>query len=451
MNNIDINTDDHKLTAKQEEARDLLNGSARHILLRGGARSGKTFLLIRQLVIRALKAPGSTHLVLRYRFNHLKGSIIEGTVPDVIAKCFPGCFEQGLVLNKTDWFHEFPNGSRIWYGGLDDKGRTEKILGQEHSTILFEEISHGITWDARNLAITRLSQNKGLKPKAFYSCNPPSQAHWSYKLWRLGQDPRTGEPITNPENYASLHMNPSDNVENLTDEYLDEVASYSGKQRMRFLEGEWQPAVENALWTANSFKTMTPPRPGDDFDMFRTTLARIVVAVDPSGGTGREGEKSDEVGIIVAGRMHSGRIVILEDATVSAGPAGWARRVVEMYDKWEADRIVAEKNYGGAMVEHTIKSIRRGLPVKMVNSSRGKHIRAAPVAALYDTEPGVYHLGHMPDLEDQLMNFTDAGYEGDNSPDRADACVFAVSELGLGSKTSYQSRPSGVQTLRGLF
>ena len=443
-----ININDDNLTEKQREALELITGPARHILLRGGARSGKTWFLIRALCIRALKAPGSTHLVLRYRFNHLKASIIHGTMPDVLAKCFPGL---EVRLDKTDWFHEFPNGSRIWYGGLDDKGRTEKILGQEHSTILFEEISNGISWDARNLAVTRLAQNSGLKLKAYYTANPPSQAHWSYKLWKLKQDPKTGEPLKNPEAFASLHMNAIHNAENLPPEFFEEMSEKVGKDRMRYVDGEWQPAVENALWTVDSFKTMTPPSPGDDFEMFRTSLARIVVAADPSGGAGKEGEKSDETGIIVAGRMHSGRIVILEDATVSAGPAGWARKVVEMYDKWQADRIVAEKNYGGAMVEHTIKSIRRGLPVKMVNATRGKHVRAGPVAALYDTEPGVWHLGHFPELEDQMMNFTDGGYEGDNSPDRADAAIWAVTELGLGSRAGSPTRPSGVQTLRGLF
>jgi phage terminase large subunit len=125
-----------KFTQRQLAAQALLAGIATHILLYGGSRSGKTFLLVRAVVMRALKAPKSRHAILRFRFNHIKASIIHDTFPKVMEVCFP---EVRYRLDKTDWFAEFPNGATIWFGGLDDKERTEKILGQEYVTIYLNE------------------------------------------------------------------------------------------------------------------------------------------------------------------------------------------------------------------------------------------------------------------------------------------------------------------------
>jgi len=97
-----------KFTAKQESAQTILAGSATHIMLFGGSRSGKTFLLVRNVVMRALKAPKSRHAILRFRFNHVKASIVADTFPKVMELCFPGV---RWDLNKTDWFAELPNGS----------------------------------------------------------------------------------------------------------------------------------------------------------------------------------------------------------------------------------------------------------------------------------------------------------------------------------------------------
>jgi phage terminase large subunit len=115
-----------KFTAKQTEAQQVLAGEATHIMLFGGGRSGKTFLNIRNIILRAIKAPGSRHLIVRFRFNHLKASIILETFPKVMALCFP---DIRYELSKTDWYVTLPNGSEIWFGGLDDKDRTEKLLG----------------------------------------------------------------------------------------------------------------------------------------------------------------------------------------------------------------------------------------------------------------------------------------------------------------------------------
>jgi hypothetical protein len=115
------------LTAKQQQANALLQTSAKHVLLDGGSRSGKSALFVRAICSRAIKAPASRHAILRFRFNHCKESIGMDTLPAVMSKCFP---QVPYTMNKSDWFAQLPNKSEIWLGGLDDKERTEKILGK---------------------------------------------------------------------------------------------------------------------------------------------------------------------------------------------------------------------------------------------------------------------------------------------------------------------------------
>jgi phage terminase large subunit-like protein len=138
------------------------------------------------------------------------------------------------------------------------------------------------------------------------------------------------------------------------------------------------------------------------------------------------------VGIIVAGVDNDGIGYLLEDATSSGGPAEWATATVDAYKRWDADLICAEANYGGAMVEYTIRSVSRRIPVKMVHASRGKAIRAEPVSMLYE-QGRVRHCGSFPGLEDQMCSMTKTGYIGSSdigkSPDRLDAAVWALTEL----------------------
>src|ERR1700689_2506866 len=145
---------DFHLTAKQEQAQEVLNGPAQHILLGGGSRSGKTLLIVRKIIQRALKAPGSRHGILRFRFGHVKQSIVHDTFPKVMNLCFP---QVKYEVNRSDWFATLPGGSEVWFGGLDDKERTEKILGTEFSSLFLNECSQ-IPYASRNMALTRLAQ-----------------------------------------------------------------------------------------------------------------------------------------------------------------------------------------------------------------------------------------------------------------------------------------------------
>jgi predicted phage terminase large subunit-like protein len=150
-------------------------------------------------------------------------------------------------------------------------------------------------------------------------------------------------------------------------------------------------------------------------------LQRIVVAIDPAA-TANTG--SDETGIVVCGKGADEQGYVLDDLSLRASPDGWARAAINAYHSWKADRIVIEDNQGGDMCEYTLRTVDRNVPITRVHASRGKQTRAEPVAALYE-QGRVHHVGNLPDLEEQLVSWV----PGENSPDRLDALVHALTNL----------------------
>lgn len=436
-----------KLTAKQLQSNELLAGISTHLMLFGGSRSGKTFLLIRATVMRALKAPRSRHAVLRFRFNHVKASIIHDTFPKVMEVCFPTIHYK---LDKTDWFAEFDNGSSIWFGGLDDKERTEKILGQEYATIYLNECSQ-IPLSSRDIAMTRLAQSvmqnvsgaepSPLIPRMYYDCNPPTKGHWSYRLFVAKEDPTTGRPLDRPDDYACMQMNPQDNTENLAPTYLATLQALPARLRRRFLEGEFGEANPNALWTEDGiekWRVVNAQLPD---------LQRIVVGVDPSGSDDADNAGNDEIGICVVALGVDGVGYVLEDCSLKAGPATWGKVATGAYDRHDADLVVGEQNFGGAMVSHVIQTARPRTPYKAVTASRGKVVRAEPIASLFETGR-VRIVGEFRSLEQELLGFSTTGYMGEGSPNRADAMVWACYELFPGlTRDLSKSRGRPAETL----
>jgi predicted phage terminase large subunit-like protein len=410
------------LTEKQREANRLLGSGARHLMLFGGGRSGKTFLLVRAIVVRAVRAADSRHLIARFRFAHVKQHVALDTFPAVMRVCFPGV---PFKIDKSDWYVKFPNESEIWFGGLDEKERTEKILGAEYSTVYLNEVSQ-ISWSARNVVMTRLAQKSGLPLRAYYDCNPPPQNHWSYKVFVRRDDPITGQPLPNKDAFAAMLMNPGDNREHIHEDYISELESLPERLRRRFLMGEWLPATENQLWNPEWFDEFRFGHDGDSATL--PDLQRIVIAVDPSGASDDEEANNDAIGIIVAGVGVDGHCYVLEDVTVKAGPKTWGRAAATAYERHKADMVVGESNFGGDMVRFVIQTAKPGISYKAVIASRGKVVRAEPIAALYE-QGKVHHVGRFPELEDELAGFTTAGHIGAKSPNRADALVWALTEL----------------------
>jgi PBSX family phage terminase large subunit len=205
-----------KFTVKQLEAAKLISTDAKYTLLYGGSRSGKSFIIICAIILRAIKVDGSRHLVCRFAFNHAKQSLWHDTIPKVLKLCFPGVKP---ILNKSDWFIEFPNGSQIWLGGLDDKERTEKVLGNEYSTIFINECSQ-VSYASYSTLLTRLAQKTDLVNRVYCDCNPPSTQHWSYKLFIQHVNPESNEALDS-KYYSHMRMNPDDNLENLPEDYIE--------------------------------------------------------------------------------------------------------------------------------------------------------------------------------------------------------------------------------------
>jgi predicted phage terminase large subunit-like protein len=212
-----------------------------------------------------------------------------------------------------------------------------------------------------------------------------------------------------------------ENAANLAGPFLDAIrAKYEGTRLGRQeLNADLLEDTPGALWQ----------RSWIDRDRVAEApeLKRIVVAIDPAVSTN---DGSDETGIVVAGLDAKGHAYVLEDISGKFGPDEWARRAVSAYHHWSADRIVAEKNQGGDMVENVIRSVEKNVPFRAVHASRGKVTRAEPVSALYE-QGKVHHVGEHSILEDQLCGFTSdfdrsrAGF----SPDRLDALVWALTEL----------------------
>ncbi len=416
-----------KLTAKQREAVGLFASDAMYVLLYGGSRSAKTFIIVRNIVNRALMVAASRHAILRFRFSHVKSSVVYDTFPKVMDLCFPGCPHK---LNKSDWFVTFPNGSEIWFGGLDDKERTEKILGNEYATIGLNECSQ-ISYSAYLIMITRLAQKcfyerdgerRELRLKMLCDENPPVRGHWTHKLFIEKKSPDTKRPLTRPDDYTSLLMNPLDNLENLPTAYIAALEGLPKRQRDRFYLGKFGAENENALWTLDTIEGSKVN--GDELP----AMVRIVIAVDPSGASDDEATSNDDIGIVVTGLGTDGNGYVLEDLTINAGPATWGQVVSSAYERHEADRVIGEVNYGGAMVEFVIRAANANISYKSVIASRSKMLRAEPVSALHETGK-IKMVGDFPDLEDEMLNATTIGYTGARSPNRLDAFVFAITEL----------------------
>lgn len=428
-----------KLTEKQREAYALLAGEQRYTLLYGGTRSAKTFTLIRGIIMRAMRAPGSRHLVARYRRNAVFSTVVRQTLPSVMALCFP---RLKMTQNKTDGVFVLPNGSELWFDGLDEADRVEKILGTEFATILFNEASQipYSTYQTVRLRCAQVCEDVDggvLSQRIYIDENPPSKAHWTYSLFFDKKDPDTKRKLQDPHEYQCLQMNPADNAQNLSKQFMRDLETAALRYRKRFFDGDFSDTDENALWrdeTIDRYRLIDEPPP--DYQ-------RIVVAVDPSGSDDEDNAANDEIGIVVAALGTNGHGYVIEDITLKAGPAKWGQAATAAFERHSADRVVGEQNYGGAMVKHVIATARPGTPYTGVNASRGKVVRAEPISALYE-QGKVHHVGYFPDLEAELCAFTTAGYGGTGSPNRADALVWALTELFPGMTKKLPDTPKKV-------
>lgn len=301
----------------------------------------------------------------------------------------------------------FASGAQAFaYGGA----HPERLRGPQHHIAWCDELAKWgraeATW--RNL---RLGLRLGARPQVLVTTTPRPIP----LLRALMTDPATrttgGRTVDNP------HLPPA---------YVDDmIAEYGGTRVGRQeLDGELIADVEGSLWPRALIERQ---RLGA---RVLPAMVRVVIGVDPPAGSG---PGSDACGIVAVGLGGDGCGYVLGDASVTGErPEGWAAAVAAAYHRWDASRVIAEKNQGGEMVESVLRAVEANLPLTLAHASKGKTARAEPVAALYETGR-VFHANPFPELEDEMAGMTaGGGYRGPgNSPDRADALVWALATLML--------------------
>jgi len=366
----------------------------------GGRGALKSHFFSELGIERALMQPGFRLVCVREVQKALKQSA-KRLVEDKINKF--GLSGEFRVMNESI---ETPGGGIISFQGLQDH-TAESIKSLEgYDAAWFEESQSA---SARSLEYLRPTIRKD-NSELWFGWNP-----------RNASDPvdRFFRGLKPPKNSIVIKTTYKDNPwfpKVLEDERLEDLEKNPGRYAHIWL-GEYEPTAIGAIWdrqTIHEHRRHEVPEMG-----------RIVVAVDPAISNE---EWSNEHGIIVAGVGADQRGYTLADWSLAGSPEQWATRTIAAYDEYEADCIVIEINQGGDMVRHTLESIRPGLPIRQVRATKGKHVRAEPISALYKTGR-VSHVGTFNDLEDQMCKMTAGGYEGEGSPDRCDALVWAMTEL----------------------
>lgn len=442
----------YKNTAVQRQAMECIT-KHKYTLLVGGAGSGKTVAAIRRVVLRALRAPNTDHLIIRKELTAARASIWSQGLPEVMAMCFPNVT---CHWNNKDSIMTFPNGSVIRLGSASDKKSLEKILGQQQSTIYINEASEVLA-ELFDICRTRLRQKSVLENKLILDCNPPYKSHFTYKFFYLKQH-MNGSKIPDPENYGYVEMHPRSNAENLKPSYLQDLENLPPKMKKRFYDGAFTDDAEGALWTQSIINSHRVPYINYRHLIKDIPLGLTVVAIDPATS---KTETSDLTGIVAVGtgqdigKDGDENYYVLEDRSMKGTPYEWAEAAIKLYEEVNADLIVAEKNQGGDMVEAILRSTRlrnKGFKgkVKLVTATKGKFTRAEPIEALYE-QGFVHHLDsrQLSDLEDEMTSYVPHMMTGtDASPDRMDALVWGLTYLTEGNSHAKAIRQLNTSNFR---
>lgn len=348
---------------------------------------------------------GSRHLAVRKRFEHAKASTWN-SLKEMCDLEWPGLWEE-CSTNKGggSWVLTLPNSSEVHIGGLDDKERIEKWLGSEWATIYLNEVSEIADEKDVELISSRLRQKIAGRHLLLLDMNPPSKKHWSYKRYIQNEGKVEGR--------IAIKINPIDVKENLPESYIKRLEALPERLRLRFLHGEFTSDVEGALWTWEMI---------ENIKCDKNEFSRVVVGVDPAVTSSPD---SDETGIIVVGMTGPDTGHVIADYSGKYKPSEWAHKVADAYELHGADCVVAETNQGGDLVESNLKNHHQSMNVKQVRATRGKHVRAEPISALYEQNK-VTHAHKLDDLEGQMLEWVPGVGP---SPDRVDALVWALTDL----------------------
>lgn len=361
-------------------------------------------------------------------------AVVGPTLPDVRKTAFEGesgllaRIPKGLVQNynrtSLELWTTTLSGETSYFVGYSSQ-EPERFRGPQHHRAWCDELG---AWNRKTAEDTWDNLLFGLRLGAHPSIVITTTPRTTPLMRQILRDPDSR--ISRASTFANTHL-PESTLRRLRQKY---EGTRLGRQE---LHAQMLEDVVGAMFLPDYFVQIPE---NDDPPVYE----RVVVAVDPSGATDKktaeksrdkDGEETDTIGIVIAGKlMGEDAYDVLADCSVpNAGPSVWGRAVCDAYDDYEADCVVAEVNFGGGMVTAIINNVDPGVPVKTVRASRGKVKRAEPVAALYE-QGKVRHARGLEELEEQLCMITTDGYQGDGSPDRADALVWALTELSGGRR-----------------
>ena len=417
-------TQDRTLDIRTAEVFEPLLAPKRYKGAFGGRGSGKSHFFAALAVARCVLKPRTRIVCVREVQKALRESV-KLLIEDMIEKMgLSGLFTVMSESIRT------PGGGVILFQGMQDH-TAESIKSLEDFDIAYIEEAQTLT--TRSLEMLRPTIRKeyedGTCSEIWFSWNPRGKKDPVDKFLRGPVVPP--DAVVVETSYAKNPFFPKVLEKERAHDELTNKDRYG-----HIWEGDYEPAALGAIWKHD---TLDDGRARKEDAL---TMARIVVSVDPAISSE---EDSNEHGIIVAGIGTDNRGYVLDDMTLMGGPQEWAERAVAAYDFHEADAIVIEINQGGDMVRHTLKTVRPDLSIIEVRATRGKHVRAEPIAALY-TMGRISHIGTFLQLEDQMCLMTAGGYEGKGSPDRVDALVWAFTELF--PRLTKKSRPHGERPVR---
>jgi phage terminase large subunit-like protein len=369
-------------------------------LLRAGRGFGKTIAGARWTLRRAKENPGARIALVGANLDDVVKLMVEGE---------SGLIAEALEEEKPRWVAsrrrvDFHNGSQAFAYSAETP---EKLRGPQHHFAWADELAKWTrgkaAWD--NL---RLGMRLGAEPRIVVTTTPAAGP----LLTRIAGGKATA--VTRGRTWQNPH---------LPERFVAAMIAEHGGTRLgrQELEGMLFDDAAGALWTRGLVERCrtAPWNPAET-----GALRRIVVGVDPPASDG-------VCGIVACGQGADGVAYVLGDHSLAASPQGWARRVAWAAQAWGADRVIAEANNGGEMVRQTLLGAEANLPVTLVNASRGKSARAEPIVVRFENGKAKF-AGCFPALEDELCGLiAGGGYEGPGaSPDRADAMVWAMTELG---------------------
>ena len=331
--------------------------------------------------------------------------MVEG--PSGLLAIHPPAFRPKFEASKrrVTW----PNGA---IATLYNATEPDQLRGPQHDAGWCDELAKWRyareTWDMLQFGL-RLGEN----PRQVITTTPRPIAIIRDLLAREGR----GVALTRGATY--------DNRANLAQNFFETIVKHYEGTRLgrQELNAELVDDVAGSLWT-RAVLDQHRLAGGNVPSAFQ----RVVVGIDPAAKASADGDRTSETELIVAGLGDDGRGYVLDDLSCRLSPRGWAAKAIAAFDRYQADALVVEINQGGAMVETVLRAERAGLPLRQVRASRGKTVRAEPIAALYE-QGRVSHAGAFPALEDQMVLFTPFGIEGGGAADRVDALVWAMSDL----------------------